>query len=1008
MPPRLLRAILVAFVLVVSSSLVAHALPPRVHAIVGARIVTEPGVVIPRGTIVIRDGVIAAVGAGVAVPADARIWNADSLTVYPGLIDAYVMPDPSTPSPAMPISRGAKHELACVTPERRVAEQLPLAKPQLEALRAAGFAVAQVVPRAGIFRGRSAVVALGDKTAGESLIRPDVAQVVVFEAQGGGAYPGSLMGAIAVVRQTFSDARWYREAQAALARSKDAKRLDVNDAYEALGPAVARQQTVLLAPADMIEVMRATTLAKALGLAAALVTPGEEYKRIGELAGSGIPIVTNVNFPEAPEVADAALSLEIPIEMIRHWDAAPGNPAALRRAGLRLSLTSNGLKDVKTFRGQVVKAIERGLSTKDALAAVTTEPALLLGLGDRVGKIAPGFAAHLTVVRGELFSDEGEVRNVWVDGDRYDVPKDDPLAGKWSLAWGRAGHTLIVTAGKDTSIKLVVSPDTLVAREVRVEARRLRFAVARGSEAVEAFDLRIADARLLGSLTVAGVGSHEVTGVRLREEPKTPKKERPRDPLPVPVVMGNTEPWRLGTPAQPSAVLVRHATVWTAGPQGTLEDADVLVRAGKIAGVGHGLAAPAGAVVIDARGKHVAPGIIDEHSHSAAIGSVNECTNSVTAEVRVADIVNSESIQIYRQLAGGATVMHVLHGSCNAIGGQCVVLRNKWGEDPEHLVFAEAPPTIKFALGENPKRSNSTGPGTERYPNSRGGVEQVIREAFARARDYRARQAEYKSNKRGLPPRVDYQLEALAEVVEGKRVIHCHSYRQDEILMLMRVADEFGFKVGTFTHVLEGYKVADEIAAHGAVASAFSDWWAYKQEVMDAIPYNGFVMWDRGVTVCYNSDSNDLARRLNTEAAKAVKYGGVPQDEAIKFVTINPAISLGIQTRVGSLEVGKDADFAIWSGSPLSYASHCEQTWIEGRKYFDRDEELAARPKLDDERRALIARILDQGSGAKAGVEGAEKETPRYLLDSDRTGNSCGAADLEAEFTSHDRTEVRR
>jgi imidazolonepropionase-like amidohydrolase len=1003
--PRFRPALVAALALAVTSFASAQAASPRVHALVGARIVTEPGVVISRGTIVIRDGVIATVGANVSVPADARLWNAESLTVYPGMIDAYLMPDAAPSGTAVVPSRGAKHNLASVTPERRVAADLPLPRAQLESLRAAGFAVAQVVPRSGIFRGRSAVVALGNRPVGEALIRPDAAQVVAFESQSGG-YPGSLMGAIAVVRQTFSDARWYREAHAA--RERDANRPEVNEAFAALGPAVARQQRVLLAPADMIEVMRASTLAKELGLDVALVTPGEEYKRIRELAGGALPVVTNVNFPEAPDVSDAALALEIPIEMIRHWDAAPGNPAALRRAGLRLSLTANGLKDVKSFRAQVVKAIERGLSPNDALAAVTTEPARLLGLSERLGRIAPGYAAHLTVTRGDLFSEEGEVRGVWVDGDRYDVPKDDPLAGRWALAWERARHTLIVAAGKDTSIRLLVGADTLVAREARLEARRLRFTVSRGAEPAEAFDLRSDDGRLLGTLSVAGVGSHDVVGVRMRDEPKTPKKPRPRDPLPVPVVMGNTEPWRLAAPPQPAAILVRHATVWTAGPRGTLEDADVLVRAGKIAGVGRGLSAPAGALVIDAQGKHVAPGIIDEHSHSAAIGSVNECTNSVTAEVRVADIVNSESIQIYRQLAGGATVMHVLHGSCNAIGGQCVVLRNKWGEAPDRLVFTEAPPTIKFALGENPKRSNWSGANVDRFPNSRGGVEQVIREAFVRARDYRARWAEYRASKRGAPPRIDNQLEALAEVVEGKRIVHCHSYRQDEILMLMRVAEEFGFRIGTFTHVLEGYKVADELAAHGAIASSFSDWWAYKHEVMDAIPHSGYLMWDRGVVVCYNSDSNHLARRLNTEAAKAVKYGGVPPEEAIKFVTLNPAISLGIQARVGSLEVGKDADFAIWSGSPLSYASHCEQTWIEGRKYFDRAEELAARPRLDDERRALIARILDQSSGGKSASEGAEKETPRYLLDADRTGNACGAADLEAEAAAHEGAEVRR
>src|SRR5436309_2678037 len=280
--------------------------------------------------------------------------------------------------------------------------------------------------------------------------------------------------------------------------------------------------------------------------------------------------------------------------------------------------------------------------------------------------------------------------------------------------------------------------------------------------------------------------------------------------------------------------------------------------------------------------------------------------------------------------------MHLLHGSCNAIGGQCAVIKNKWGEPPDRLLFAAAPGTIKFALGENPKQSNWGVDATGRYPQSRAGVEQTIRDAFTRARDYRDAWAEWRAHKRPYPPRRDLQLDALVEVLDGRRNIHCHSYRQDEILMLIRVAEEFGVKVQTFQHVLEGYKVADEMAAHGAGGSTFSDWWAYKYEVIDAIPYNGYLMWNRGVSVSYNSDSDELARRLNTEAAKAIKYGGVPPAEAIKFVTLNPAKQLKIDSRVGSLEVGKDADFAVWSGSPLSPYSICEQTWIEGRKYFDR------------------------------------------------------------------------
>jgi len=334
--------------------------------------------------------------------------------------------------------------------------------------------------------------------------------------------------------------------------------------------------------------------------------------------------------------------------------------------------------------------------------------------------------------------------------------------------------------------------------------------------------------------------------------------------------------------------------------------------------------------------------------------------------------------------------MHLLHGSCNAIGGQLAVIKNKWGEPADKLLMANVQPTVKFALGENPKQSNWGADRTNRYPQSRAGVEQVIRDAFTRAKDYEAQNAEWNSKHQGLPPRRDLQLDALAEIVDGKRLIHCHSYRQDEILMLMRLAEEFNFRVNTFTHILEGYKVADEMAIHGASAMGFSDWWGYKYEVIDAIPYNGYLMWNRGVNTGFNSDDSELARRLNTEAAKAIKYGGVPPDEAIKFVTLNPARSLKIDDRVGSLEAGKDADFSIWDGSPLSPYSHCEQTWIEGRKYFDRTADLAGRGDLAKERAALIARARAQKSDGGGKGEKGPGKPPRYLDITDMSGTDCG------------------
>jgi len=413
-------------------------------------------------------------------------------------------------------------------------------------------------------------------------------------------------------------------------------------------------------------------------------------------------------------------------------------------------------------------------------------------------------------------------------------------------------------------------------------------------------------------------------------------------------------PAQTGKPAAAGNVTaIVGGTVLTVGPQGTLEKSTVLIKDGKIAAVGKDLQVPAGAAVIDATGRYVMPGIIDAHSHTAIEGNVNECTDSVTAEVRVADVVDHRDVSIYRQLAGGVTTINVLHGSCNAIGGQNAVLKLRYGKDPEELIFSEAPRGIKFALGENPKRSNFQVPGQKRYPGSRMGVEVVIREAFLEAKAYQREWDEYQKKlaaagpkgEKPLAPRKDLRLEELKDVLEGKVLVHAHCYRSDEILMLIRVAQEMGFKIRTFQHVLEGYKVASEIARHGAGGSAFSDWWAYKMEAYDAIPYNAAIMASKGVRVSLNSDSDELARRLYWEAAKTVKYGGVSEAEALKMVTLNPAWQLGIDRQVGSLEVGKDADVAIFSAHPFAATTRVEMTLVDGTVYFDRARDLASREK---------------------------------------------------------------
>jgi imidazolonepropionase-like amidohydrolase len=431
--------------------------------------------------------------------------------------------------------------------------------------------------------------------------------------------------------------------------------------------------------------------------------------------------------------------------------------------------------------------------------------------------------------------------------------------------------------------------------------------------------------------------------------------------------------------------------VWTCGTNGVLTNAQVLVAGSKIEAVGYlgKVKTAPDTLVIDGQGLHVTPGLMDPHSHTAILGGVNESGVPSSAMVRISDVVNSETDNLHQQLAGGVTAVNLLHGSANPIGGQSCVIKLRDGASPEGLIFDAAPPGIKFALGENVKQSGWGDKFVTRFPQTRMGVKTFIANRFNAAREYLA-SIDKASRESTLPPRRDLELEALGEVLQGRRWIYCHAYRQDEILMLIRLMEQFGVKIGSFEHVLEGYKVADEIAKHGAGASTFSDWWAYKFEVYDAIPYNGSLLHERGALVCFNSDSSELARRLYTEAAKAVKYGGTPETEALKFVTINPAKQLRIDHRIGSLEAGKDADIAIWSRSPLDSRTVCLQTWIEGKKYFDRALDAERAAALEKERGDLLAKARRieklSGGGGGGGNRGGDDSFVRICLEHEFDG----------------------
>jgi len=438
-------------------------------------------------------------------------------------------------------------------------------------------------------------------------------------------------------------------------------------------------------------------------------------------------------------------------------------------------------------------------------------------------------------------------------------------------------------------------------------------------------------------------------------------------------------------------VLIKNATVLTAG-KGTLENTDILIRDGKIARIGKNLSAGAGAQTFDATGKYVTPGIIDCHSH-LMLDAINEGSLSVTSMTRVRDVLNTTDIGIYRALAGGTTAANLLHGSANSIGGQNAVVKFKWGRPVEDYLIKDAPPGIKFAMGENPKRTNSQPqPGQPfRYPRTRMGVVETDRDAFVRALNYKRSWEDYKTGKTKVPPRRDLELEPIVEIIEGKRLVHAHGYRSDEHLNLLLLADEFGFRVGTLQHALEAYKIAPEVAKRGTGASIFAEYWGYKLEAYDAIPYNAYILWKNGVVVSINSDDDDRIRRLNEEAAKVMKYGGVPEEEALKMVTLNPAKQLGIDKRTGSIEVGKDADLVIWNGHPFSIYSRVETTMVEGEVYFDRNKDIQNRAAMTKEREELEKLDVNKppaSGGAPPRVPTERRETHSDDDDGDSDGGN--------------------
>lgn len=981
-----------------------HMNKPRVWALSHAMVHTEPGDQIKDGTIIIRDGKIEKVGRYIQIPLDAYEIDMEGANIYAGFIDGWleVKQDEKLVSPD-------DHWNEKIRAEYRAKDDLKLKEKDLKALRSIGITAAHVVPEKGIFKGSSDLVVLNNKYIS---VAKDVTQVIEFKTGGWAdrGYPNSLLGVIAVMRQTFLDAQWYRRSTSIIKDfPEENESLPLNPSLAALANFQANRLPMLFMTRQDHSALRALNIADEFNLNPWLLASGYEYRRLDDIAKQKPFIIFPLDFPAKPKVTDPYVALQYSIEQLKHWDMAPDNIKKVYDAGLQFSLTSGPLKKKNDFRKNLQKIIDRGLPQDVALAALTTFPAEAMGVSKTLGKIQPGYMANLVVTDGDYFDPNSRVISLWLGGEEYFISSryKGNLTGKWSMSINKKKYELEfskpiqkkgVSNSKKTPFPGGKLGGTIIIGEEKIKIQNLDI-----YESTFTFTIDGKLMELDGTVVFKGdIGKEIIEGsaydASLNNLSFTAKRTDKKEPKPrTPDIASDAQ---LFSPEgayglteaslSQNAILLNDATIWTCGPKGVLEDWDILFVDGKIDKIAPDISVPMGsALVIDGTEKHVTPGLVDCHSHSAA-SSINEGAQAVTAEVRIRDVLYADDINIYRQLGGGLTTANVLHGSANPIGGQNAVIKLRWGSGPMDLLFKNAPQGIKFALGENVKQANWEG--TNRYPQTRMGVEQVIRDAFRAAQDYRHRHKTYERNSKAqrklVPPRVDLELEALAEILEGSRLLHCHSYRQDEIMMLTRIAEDFGFTIATFQHVLEGYKVAERIAEHGAGASTFSDWWQYKYEVIDAIPYNGALMAKNDVLVSFNSDDDELARRMNTEAVKAVKYGGLSEEEALKFVTINPAKQLKIDKWVGSLEEGKDADFVVWDGPPLSIYSKVQETWIEGTRYWSVDENELLEERDKALRQDLIQKILSSRSSSIGKEMKPNSENPKH-------GHNCDLSDDE-------------
>ena len=969
------------------------------YAFKNAAIVVDYQTKIENADIFIKNGIIESVGRNINVPEGTVIIDLEGKYIYPSLIDIYTnygLPKVSetttsrgargtTPPQVESGTKGAYNWNEAVKSYFNAVDKFTIDSKSAADFRKLGIGAVLCFNPDGIARGSSALVSLAEMKDNKVVIDNRAAAHYSFnKGSSKQNYPGSLMGSIALIRQTYIDAEWYKS---------QTKENLYDQSLEAWNDLQSIPQ--IFDVSDKFNLLRADKVGNEFGVQYIIKGNGDEYQLIDEIKAANASLIVPVNFPGAFDVKDPYDALMIPLEDLKHWELAPANLAILAKNNINFAITSYGLKNKTEFWSNVRKAIQYGLDESTALKALTYTPAKLINAENKIGSLKKGMLANFLITSGNIFDENVIIYENWVQGNKY-VLKDIDIknySGIYDLKVGDKEPYKLEISGKieKPALKIIISDTIKISVTSTFDKKLVTLNFNPDPKDKKAGVIRLSgwieDKKMSGGGQLPDgkwiTWSAEFKSELKDKKDSVPKKKENNDIADLGKVTYPFLPYGSEEKLQPQDLLIRNATVWTNEAEGIIENTDVLVKDGKILKIGKNLNEK-DVLEIDGTGKHLTSGVIDEHSHIAVSGGVNEGSQAVSAEVRIGDVMNSEDINIYRQLSGGVTACQVLHGSANPIGGQSAIIKHRWGKSPEELKIKGTVGFLKHALGENVKQSRSPSWLATRYPQTRMGVEQIIKDAYIKAKDYMKEWDNYNSlsaKEKSVThkPRKDLELEALADVLNKKSFVTCHTYVQSETNMIMKLGKELGFKAHTMIHNTEGYKIADKMRKHGAAGSIFSDWWAFKYEVYDAIPYNAALHLHEGVLTCIHSDNAELARRLNQEAAKAVKYGNVSEEEAWKLVTLNPAKILHLDDRMGSIKVGKDADIVLWSDNPLSIYAIAEKTIVDGIIYYDVERNAKLKEANNKERARLIKKMLKEKSGGTTSK--ISRANQQYLWD---------------------------